>query len=242
VRTAALGFASGAIHMAAIWSYYAALKNGEASETLAVMGGFTPLATALIAIPFLPAGLGGESLLAFALMVIGGFAMLSAEAMDWRRVLPSILVAAVLFGFTNVLQKVVFNRTGFVTGYVYFTMGTFCGAMSLLARPRWRREIFRRSEEAPPKSRLWYFVNRFLSGVGSFLIFVAISRTNPAMVSAIEGVRYAIVFIGAYAITRLRPQWLREDFDRRALIGKTIATALIVAGLVLAGVTGTPAS
>src|SRR5262249_25107772 len=107
-----------------------------------------------------------------------------------------------------------------------------------LLRPRWRREIVRQSEEAPPRSTFWYFVNRFLSGVGSFLVFLAISRSNPAMVSAVEGIRYVIIFIGAYAITRWKPEWLKEDFGRNVLIGKSVATALIVAGLVLAGLAG----
>ena len=48
-----LGIAAGLIHLAANWFYYAALKTGEASETLAVTGGFAPLATALVTIPLL---------------------------------------------------------------------------------------------------------------------------------------------------------------------------------------------
>jgi len=233
-----LAVGTGMIHLAANWFYYAALKGGEASETLAAMGGFAPLATALIAIPLLSQPLGGESVLAFALMVSGGFVMFVSEKWNWRKVLPSVILSAGLFGLTNVLQKVVFNATGFVSGYVFFTIGTFLGAMALLLRPMWRQQIFQHSEEAPPKSKLWYFVNRFISGVGSFLIFLAISRANPAIVSAIEGERYTIIFIGAFLLTRIKPTWLREDFRRGALIGKTVATALVVAGLVLVGLGG----
>jgi len=237
-RMACLAVATGVVHLSAIWFYYAALKQGEASEALAVMGGFAPLATALIAIALLAKPLGGESLPAFALMVAGGFVMFASERLNWRRLLPSVLLSAGLFGLTNVLQKIVFNATGFVTGYVLFTMGTFLGALALLIRPLWRRQILRHSEKAPPKSRLWYFVNRFLSGVGSFLIFFAISRSDPAIVSAIAGVRYTVIFVGAYVVTTWKPEWLREDFHGGILIGKSIATGLIVAGLVLAGIGG----
>jgi drug/metabolite transporter (DMT)-like permease len=163
--------------------------------------------------------------------------MLVAEKLNWRRILPSILLSSVLFGLTNVLQKMVFNTTGFVTGYVFFTIGTFIGAMGLLIRPLWRRQIFRGSEEAPPRSKLWYFVNRFINGVGSFLIFFAISKASPAIVDAISGFRYAVIFLGVYLVTRIRPEWLREDFRRPALIGKAVATAVIVAGLVFVGIT-----
>ena len=235
---AGLAFVAGAIQLAAVWFYYAALKRGEASQALAVMGGFSPLATALIAIALLSAPFRGASEMGFALMVAGGFVMFLSERLNWRTILPAILLSSGLFGLTNVLQKVVFDSVGFVTGYVFFTIGTFIGALALLLRPLWREQILRHSEHASPSSKFWYFVNRFLSGVGSFLIFFAISKGSPAVVDAISGVRYVIIFLGAYGITRLRPQWLREDFQGRVLIGKCFATALIVAGLVLVGLSG----
>ncbi|HLK49021.1 MAG TPA: EamA family transporter [Bryobacteraceae bacterium] len=232
---AALGVGAGVIHLAANWFYYRALKLGEASQTLAVVGGFSPLATGVIGFVLLSKPLGDTSVLGFSLLVAGGFVMFLAEKFNWRCVLPSVLLSAFLFGITNVLQKIVFNGTGFVTGYVFFTIGTFLGAMGLLLRPLWREQIFHQSEEAPPRSKLWYFVNRFISGVGSFLIFFAISRGSPAVVDAISGVRYAIIFVGVYVITTAKPEWLREDFRRPTLIGKGFATALITAGLVLVG-------
>ena len=235
LRMAALGFGAGVIHLAANWFYYRALQRGEASQMLAVIGGFSPLATALIGLGLLNKPLGDSNEIGFALLVGGGFVMFLAEKFAWRDVIASVLLSAALFGLTNVLQKMVFDETGFVSGYVFFTFGTFMGAMGLLIRPAWREEIFRRSEEAPPRSKFWYFVNRFISGVGSFLIFFAISKGSPAIVDAIAGVRYAIIFLAVFVITKTKPDWLREDFHRHTLIGKSIATALIVAGLVLVG-------
>lgn len=110
--------------------------------------------------------------------------------------------------------------------------------MLLLVPPKWRRQIFVESEKAEPRSRFWYFVNRFVSGVGSFLIFYAIDLAHPAVVDAISGVRYAIIFLGAYGLTRLYPRWLQENFRGWTLAGKALATLLIVAGLVFLGLSG----
>src|SRR6185437_12672246 len=44
-QTIVLAFATGLLHQVAICFYYAALKGGEASQTLAIMGGFSPVAT-----------------------------------------------------------------------------------------------------------------------------------------------------------------------------------------------------
>jgi drug/metabolite transporter (DMT)-like permease len=237
-RPALLGFGTGIVHLAANYFYYQALQAGEASDTLAVMGGLSPTATVLIALALIKQPLGGHGPGGFALMVAGGFVMFLAERVPWRAILPPVVLSAGLFGLTNVLQKLVFDQTGFVTGYVFFTLGTFAGALLLLLRPSWRRQIFRKSKEAPPRSRFWYFVNRFLSGVGSFLIFVAISRASPAVVDAISGIRYAFIFAGAWLITRYRPRWLQEEFHGWTLVAKTAGTILVIAGLVIVGLEG----
>jgi drug/metabolite transporter (DMT)-like permease len=168
-------------------------------------------------------------------MTAGGFIMFLSERLSLRRILPAVLLSSFFFGLVNVLQKIVFDHTNFVTGYVWFTLGTAVGSVLLLIPPSWRRQIFETSEHAEPRSRFWYFVNRFVSGVGSFLVFVAIDLTHPAIVDAISGVRYVIIFLGAYAVTRLRPHWLQENFEGWVLIGKSVATLVIVAGLVLLG-------
>lgn len=227
---------AGFCDLVATWAYYAALKSGQASEEVAATGGFTPLATVLLSIPLLGVHVAG--MLGFAIMTLGGFVLFFAEKMPLRKVLPSVIIASVFFALTDVLQKLAFNGTNFVSGYVFFTIGTFVGAMALLLRPTWRRQIFKDSGEAPPRSKIGYMINRFLAGVGSFLVVYAISRTTPSMVEAISGVRYVVVFIGAYAVTRWRPNWFHEDFTHRALLVKLLGTGMVVAGLIIAGLHG----
>ncbi len=238
VKLASLGFLAGLLDLIASYFYYSALKAGEASEDLAAMGGFTPLATALIAIPLLNKSLDGQ-LAGFSLMTAGGFLMFFAEKRPLKKMLPKIILASAAFGMTNVLQKVVFNGSNFVSGYVFFTLGTFAGSMALLIPPSWRSQIIQNSRSKDqPKNKFWYFVNRFVAGVGSFLVVYAVSRTNPAVVEAISGVRYVVIFLGAYAITRWRPRWFTEEFGRWPLLVKATATSLVIAGLVLIGMQG----
>jgi len=151
---------------------------------------------------------------------------------------PRVLIASIAFGMADVLQKIAFNNSNFVTGYVFFTMGTFAGSMAMLIPPAWRKQIFERSKEAPPKRKLSYMVNRFLAGVGAFLVVYAISRTSPAIVEAISGVRYAVICIGALALTSIRPDLLKEEFSGWVLAAKLTATGLVIAGLAVIGLRG----
>lgn len=233
-----LAFGTGIIDLVAVFFYYLALKLGEASETLAVMGGFSPVATVAIGYALLSKQLSGEQLIGFALMTAGGFVMFLSENFPLKKLLGPVLLASGLLGLENVLLKVVYNHTNFVTGYVWFTIGTFVGAMVLLIPPAWRKQILEESEEAKPSSRFWYFVNRFVAGVGAFLVTYAISLTHPALVDAISGVRYAVIFLGAYLFTKLKPNWLKEEFGGWEFVTKAAATLLVVAGLVLAGLAG----
>lgn len=230
-----IGLGAGLVSMAANYFYYATLNVGEASQTLAIVGGFAPLFTYLISIPLLAHPLEPGMMVAFVLMVIGGFFMFLSEAVNLRQILPLSLSASAAFGLSNVMQKVVFNETNFVTGYVFFTFGTFAGAMLFLVRASWRQQVFHGTERASVRSKELYFLNRFISGVGSFLIFFAISRASPAIVDSIAGLRYALIFVGVWLITRYHPQWLREQFSGWPLTAKVIGTGLITAGLVLLG-------
>ena len=236
-RLAALSFTAGLLDLIASFFYYSALKAGEASEELAATGGFGPVITALISIPLLKEPIGGD-VLGFALMSAGGFAMFFAEKLQFRSILPKILIAAGGFGLMNVLQKIVFNQINFVSGYVWFTVGTFIGSMALLVPPSWRNEIFQASDKAQAKSKFWYMFNRLVAGVGSFLVILAISRATPSIVQSVSGIRYATIFAGAYLISRFRPSWFREDFNGWTLLAKTTGTGLVIAGLILAGLHG----
>lgn len=240
-RTTLIACAAGSTDLIASYFYYQALNSGEASQTLAIMGGFGPAATALIALPLLGTIISGLALTGFILATVGGFMMFLAESISVRKVLPAVLFSAGLFGLSNVLQKMAFNKTTFVAGYVFFSIGTFLTALIFLARRSWRREIFMQSREARPRSKFSYFSNRVVSGVGALLVVLAISKTRPEVVSAIAGLRYAIVFGCAYALTRWKPEWLSEEFSGRALAIKSIATALIIAGLVVMGLGGNAA-
>jgi uncharacterized membrane protein len=233
-RIAAIGFGAGVLDLIASYFYYDALKTGEASDELAAMGGFAPVATAVFSIPLLQSAFGGD-FLGFTLMTVGGFAMFFAEKRPVKEMLPKILLASFCFGMTNVMQKITFNSSGFVTGYVFFTLGTTAGSLALLIPSSWRRQIFETSEHAEPRSRFWYGVNRFIAGLGSFLVVLAVSRATPALVESISGLRYVIIFIGAWWITRFRPSWFSEDFSARTIALKLAGTALVLAGLVLVG-------
>jgi len=228
---AGLALATGAIFLAALFFYYRALTAGEVSHTLAIVGGFTPIATFFLGSIFLSSSLNVAEYVSFGVLTLGGFVMFFSERFKLRAVLPWVLLAALFFGLANVLEKLVFDHTNFITGFVLTKAGAFLAAFIFLLVPRWKACIIGYSSAARPTHRLIYFSNRIIAGLASFLILYAISLEHPALVEAIGGFRYAVIFIGALLITRWRPSWLKEIFRGWTLAGKILATLLIIVGL-----------
>ena len=115
------------------------------------------MATAAIAFALLSKHMSGGQLLGFALMASGGFVMFLSEKLSMKKLLPPVLLAAGLLGLVNVLEKVVYDQTNFVSGYVWFTIGTFAGALALLVPGSWRKQIFAESGQDSPRKQVLVF-------------------------------------------------------------------------------------
>ncbi len=235
-QTLALALGAGAIFFLGLFSYYRVLDRGEASETLTAVGAFSPIATALIASFLLQTPLNIAEKIAFGFLVAGGLLLSLRELRRVRATLHWILLAALLFGLANVLEKIVFNSTNFITGFVLMKTGTLLAALSLLLFSTSRADILSRSKETPPAHRLWYFGNRAIAGLASLLIFYAINLDHPAIVDATSGFRYAFIFIGTLMISSVKPKLLKETFTRKIFLLKVLATALVMVGILGLGV------
>lgn len=229
--TILLALLTGAVSLLGIFFYYRALERGEASETLPAAGGFVPIATLLIASILLNMPLNVAEKVAFGLLAVGGLLMFSSEKIKFRTVAPSILIASLFLGLASVLEKLVFLKTNFVSGFVIIKAGTLLAALLLLFIPRVRNAIRESTVRSPRRNQALYLGNRLLAGLSSFSLFYAISLTHPALVDVLGGVRYATIFLLALALSAVRPATLFERFCGRTFTLKIIATILIILGI-----------
>jgi len=195
------------------------------------VGGFAPIATLLMSDLLLSSPLNIAQKIAFGFLAVGGFALFLSEKINFRKILPWVLLSSALFGIANVLNKIVFNNTDFISGFVTLKAGVLITTLSLLLIPQWRNKIVFHAKIAPMAHKFSYFGNRILAGIGGILIFYAISLSHPALVDAVSGLRYIVIFAVALLFTKIKPSWLKEKFDSRAIFWKTSATLLVVVGL-----------
>lgn len=73
-----------------------------------------------------------------------------------------------------------------------------------------------------------------ISGIAQTSFFLAVSLGPVSLVSTITKTRFFLIFLGATAISRLHPEIIHEPLERKILIQKLVATALIITGVLIA--------
>ncbi len=227
-----LALAAGIAFIASLLFYYLALEHGEASQHLAIVGGFAPIATLLIGFGLSLSPLASTELIAFAFLAVGGLIMFATDSSQRPKVIGWVLLASVTTGISNILSKLVFDEAGFVTGFVLIKAGAVIASLALLIPPQFRATITHHTERAPLHHKGLYFMNRALAGVASFLILYAMSQAHPALVEAINGFRYAIIFLLVLCATLFLPRLLTERMSGKIIAAKILGTLTIILGLV----------
>jgi len=220
---------TGAVFLAAIFFFVWALREGEVSTALPVIGGLAPIFTLVVSSVLLKSNLGISYFAGFLFLVGGGIILLGIEEKEIRwKVFWLSLVSAALFGFSNVMKKMVFDQSPFITGFIWMNIGGVALALAAFLWPGIKKKIFVSVSESNAANKLLYLANRAWSAVGSFLIYLAIAQGHPALVDAGQGLKYVIIIFAAWFL-------LRERFFGKILFWKLLATALIIFGLLWLG-------
>ena len=222
---------AGALFILAMLFLFYALDYSEASATLPIIGSFSPVFTLVISYFLVGSFLGFGELLAFFFLILGSIVLFIAEKKELRFLsFIFITASALFFGLSNVLSKIVFQAGPFISGFVLIKIGGVIFVLFLLLRKSFRQRIFSSSRQAKIKYHFLYFANRAYAGAGSILVYFAISLAHPAIVDAIQSLKYIVIFFCAWFL-------LKERFKGKILAGKIIATIFIAFGILLLGLT-----
>lgn len=229
LNTIAIAIIAGVLFVLAMLFLFYALDYSEASATLPVIGGFSPVFTLIIGYFLMGSFLGFGELSAFFFLVLGGIVLFLVEKKEFRFLSFIFITASALsFGLSNVLSKIVFQAGPFIPGFVWIKIGGVIFVLFLLLRKSFRQRIFSSSRQAKTKYHFLYFANRAYAGAGSILVYFAISLAHPAIVDATQSLKYIVIFFCAWLL-------LKERFKGKILAGKIIATIFITFGILWLG-------
>lgn len=242
----------GALFALALLLLYASLRRGEASRSLVLIGGSTPIFSAPLAFWFLGDGFSQRQILAILFLCLGLLiiAFLPKQKKNFWEKLGSkfslnnynprtSIFLAILSGLCYALffvgTKLAYQEQDFLSVFLWTRLGAAFFAIFILFSKRARQEIlglFKKKPGNNKKQGLLVF-NQILGSGGFVLQNYAIYLGPVAIVNALQGLQYAWIIILGAIISIFVPKIMKEDTSKAVLIKKGLAIFIISFGLYL---------
>ncbi|MDD3284229.1 MAG: EamA family transporter [Patescibacteria group bacterium] len=250
IVTFLLNIIIGAMFPLALLLMYKALKDGDTSKVITLIGGSIPIFTIFFSISFFNEKFSVREWIGIILLLIGTliiswipnkktiwhkFAMWFGDTDDddTKGIIVAIL-AALFFSLFFIGTKYMYNIQPFMSGFIWIRLGSFIMVLFLLVDKKDREGIFKSIKLLKKtKNKFLFFGNQGLAAVGSFLQNYAIALGSVVFVNALQGVQYAFLLILGAVITMLRPKAIKEDISKSIIIQKAISIFIIAIGLYL---------
>jgi drug/metabolite transporter (DMT)-like permease len=238
-------FIAGMIFIYGMLSLFFAVRKGEASRVLPVVGAVIPIVTFFLAVIFLHERLGARGMLGIATLIFGGLLISFELDKLEKRIFFTGFRASLLAGFFLALSatmlKSLYNGDNFLNVFAWTRAGAFLGTLSFFLIPTWRRALlgsllkFKKPDKDNQKSGLSFVLAKVMGGSGSFLKEYATSLTlaSVTIVSALVSVEYVFIFILSVLFSAWVPEVMQEKKDLKTVLQKIFAIIIIACGIVL---------
>lgn len=209
---------------------YRALKISEASDVSPVFAAVSAVAAFGFGFLFSLGELTGNFLAGFVLLVIGTLVM-SYFRFTWKSLLY-VFLAGCLSALSSTFLKEIFSQTSFWNGLFWAELGSVTGVLLFLFVPSNRRDIRENLKQSSAGIKTVVVLNKTLAAFAYFLIIYSIKLGNVSMVNALGGTQFVFLLFLALIFSKKLPGYFREATGVKEILEKSVATAVIIAGLV----------
>ena len=251
-----LDLAAGLVFMAALYFWYKALHQGETTKVVPIAGAFIPIFTLLLNYLIGRHNLTGQELGALVILIIGS-GLLSARPKDnqwlawWirlkrffqpdkvifrstRRLIFNSLLASFIFATYYVFIKFLYDSQGFANAFIWTRLGSFVGALALIAWPASRHLILDKPRrQTTIKSLPLFLLIRIIAFIAFVLSNFAIALADVSLVNSLQGLQYLFLLVIVLTLTKRYPKLVKQEISRDNLWQKISGIILINLGLFL---------
>lgn len=236
-REVAFAILAGMTFEVALLFFFGALRRLETSRVVPVIGGLQPLIILALSYTFLGERLAQNEVIAFAILLLGSVIISfdtdvvhATETERRRRGWWYALIASLFFAVSYAMTKAVFVTLPFISGFVWIRIGAFLTVMLFLLRSDWRHDILHKQERPQGKIGLLFLGGQSAGAVSAILLNYAISLASVTIVTAMQGLQYAFLFLLAILLGR-RYKQLRERLSTTIILRKLFSIVCITFGL-----------
>lgn len=232
-----LSLISGLAFGGALWLMFVALKKSEASHLDPFIGAVITLGTLAGADLWLSEGLTVQQIIGCAVLAAASFLLAREETAahrGWHVGYVWGIVSGILFAISHLTAKAVYNNIDFWPAFVTtrFTIGVF-GLLLLVAPAVWRSFAVKKTKQTKRHPLTVVVLTKVLSLFANSAIQYAIALGSVAIVNALAGLQYALMFVGILILNAWRPGFFREYISRRELWLESAALVLVIVGVML---------
>lgn len=241
-----LMIAFGGLNTCALWAFFEALKQGEATRVIPITGSLVPLFTLAGTSLFLAEQLTRSEWMGFLLLLVAILLLSSGRHHKTPvRALAFAAFAACLFALSFVIGKAAYNQLDFLPVFVISrNAAALIGVLLLVIDPQARGEIIRllkrnhgKTEHAssPHTLRKTIFA-QIAGGIGFVLVSAALAHGSAVLVNALQAVQFAFLVLIAWLGGKRLRTLLHEDTSPATITLKGLAILCTAAGLFLISV------
>ncbi len=230
-----VGFGSALLNASGFAIVLNTLRKSEVSRVIPVIS-ISPIFVALISIPLLGEKLGAWQWLAITLTVAGAVLIsIQRSRHDGKARLQKsffiLLTVALMSATAAVGFKYALEKMSFWNMYCIVGISTAIVVLSVSLR----KENFTELKRMPQRTQKIAFVagDQLLGIISGVLAFKAMGLGQISLVNPILNIRPAFVFIFSLALGWLFPKMINDRIDKRTILIKIIAIAMITGGIVM---------
>lgn len=235
----------GLCQTSALWAFFEALKRGEASRVVPIVGVLVALFTFLGISLTIGETFGVSQYIGFGLLVISTGILAWGGVKDKEKrnsmVFALAFTSAILFAISSVSGKNAFVGSDFIGVFVasrfYMLVG---GLILLLAHKKARQEIlhmaFPPKKSAKPiggRAMLFTLIAQSAGAIGFILVNYAIALGSASLVNAMQAVQYGFIVLVAWFGGKKLRTLLNEPKTPMIIAIKSFAVFLVAFGLFL---------
>lgn len=248
-----INFLAGSFFVFALWLMYEALKQGEASRVVVVVGGIIPIFTILFSLLFLDEKFSYNQIFGFLLLIIGtliiSFIVSKKKTIliffnklkiffsgSYKKKWISLSIfAAFFYSLFFITTKYAYEHQSFISSFLWIRLGGLFVSLLFLIDKGSRKEIVESfTKKTKSKTKIgkgFVVINQALGSLAFIIQNYAIYLGPVALINALQGIQYAFLLIIGIFFSLFFPKILKEDISKKTLFKKVLAILIIGLGL-----------
>ncbi len=226
---------SGWAFVFAVYFYFKALRVGEASVVLPIVGSLNPFFSLLLGSIFLQQIFTQKQYLAFFIILIGTIVLtfnLWVSKVKFDTQFISMVLSGFGFAISYLALREGYNLSNFITGLTFNRLGASVLVLCFLAFPSLKKQIFQskvQTNKFANNTTTLLGLGQIMGGLSGLLINFAVSLANPALVNSLFGAQYLVILVAAFFF----PKLLEEKMSVKVIFQKILGAAILSTGVYL---------